>query len=30
MQNWVANIILQRRTGVDTASIVTMTVPQEV
>ena len=27
MQNWVANTILKRKTGVDTASIVTMTVP---
>ena len=27
MQNWVANTILKRKTGVDTASIVAMTVP---
>ncbi len=27
LQNWVANTILKRKTGIDTASIVTMTVP---
>lgn len=27
MQNWVANTILKRKTGIDTASIVTMAVP---
>jgi hypothetical protein len=27
MQNWVANTILKRRTGIDTADIVDMTVP---
>ena len=27
MQNWVANTILKRKTGKDTASIVTVAVP---
>ena len=27
LQNWVANILLKRKTGVDNASIVAMTVP---
>ena len=29
MQNWVANTILKRVTGVDEASIIAMTIPQE-